>query len=135
MTVSRFAFESAPSQIFGQIYRPVIPIKLWSEATRKWRTVHMLLDTGADYTIIPSYIAVWLELDLHGAKEYQTVGVGGKQTIRFIEKLRVKVGHFEREIPVGIIQSTSVPPLMGRHGMIDTFDILLSKRKEIVFTQ
>jgi len=133
--VGRFAFEAVPSPLLDTMYRPIVSVQLWSAKAKKWRSIQMLLDTGADYSIIPSYIAVWLEIDMSKAREQPTTGIGGHQTIQFLDNVKIKIGSAERQIPLGVIQSTKVPPLLGRHDCLDTFQVLLNKRSEVVFSE
>lgn len=130
-----FPFEKVPNQLFAESYRPIVTVSLWSAAAHKWRTVQMLLDTGADYTILPRYIATWLEIDLSHAQEIEAQGVGGVHTIQFIPDLKIKIGHFERQIPVGIIASTKVPPLLGRQNAIEVFQVILDKHQRVTFSE
>jgi len=129
-----FKYQAISSPIFGKTYRPVADVQLWSAPTNSWKRVQMVVDTGADYTILPRYLAIWLELDIENkGRLIKTQGVGGLQEVYLIEKLRVKLGKFEREVPVGFIASTKVPPLMGRHGFLETFETLFSYQRQTTF--
>lgn len=129
-----FKYEAVASRMFGTLYRPVVKVQFWSEATQSWKTVQMLVDTGADYSILPRYLATWLQLEIKDTgKVHETQGVGGVQKIYMVDKLRARIGKFEREVPVGIIDSTQVPPLMGRLGFFETFEAEFSRQRRITF--
>ncbi len=129
-----FEFTKETSSIFGAIYTPYVRIKIWSEISQDWIEVEMLVDTGADYTILPAFLAYALGIDLEKeCKKYSSVGVGGKQITFFYPDLKVKIGKFERQIPVGFINSDHVPPLMGRHGFMETFETSFNKNQSIWF--
>ena len=91
----------------------------------------MLIDTGADYTLIPRYTATLLGLDLEAGVTHTAEGVGGKHQTILLQNVRVKVGEFERKIPVGVV--SGIPPLMGRHLFFETFSVLFDKRRAISF--
>ena len=96
----------------------------------------MLVDTGADFSILPKYAATLLEIDLNKAtRVIESVGIGGRQKVTFIEQVKVKIGPFEREIPVGIAHSNKLPPIMGRHLFFETFKVEFMRRNKLVFKE
>lgn len=121
MKQSTFPFQVRESSLLGSIRRPLITVSLWSEVLQKWHKVEMLVDTGADYTILPSYLAILLEVDLEKAKKVDAQGVGGAQTVYFFPALPIKIGEMERVVPVGFIRKKNIPPLLGRAGCFETF--------------
>ncbi|MDQ3008959.1 MAG: retropepsin-like domain-containing protein [bacterium] len=129
-----FEFEKTSSDLFSEIYRPLATVKLWSESSKSWKKVTMIVDTGADYTIIPRYIATWVGIDEDKkAQKYTNLGLGGEETVYFLPDVKVKIGPFERQVPIGIINSTKVPPLLGRQLMLNDFEVLL-KQHTVTFS-
>ncbi|HYD34785.1 MAG TPA: hypothetical protein VD999_01835 [Vitreimonas sp.] len=129
-----FAFETAETKHLGRIQRPMAVVLLWSDTYREWQSHKLLIDTGADYTLLPRYMAGLLGLDLSQAQRIKTLGVGGEETHIFIEKLRVKVGEMEREIVVGFSNNNKIPALMGRHAFFETFTVVFDKTRSITFS-
>jgi len=94
----------------------------------------MLVDTGADYTILPHYLAQELGVRLRkDCKVFRTTGIGGMETVYVLPKLRVRLGKWERLIPVGFLGRDDIPPLLGRHRFLETFHTHLSKKHIITF--
>lgn len=116
-----FPFQARESELLGELKRPLVTVSLWSETLQKWRQVEMLVDTGADYTVLPSYLAALLEIDLDTLKKVPASGLGGKHELYFVPSLGIKIGEMERSIPVGFIRQRSFPPLLGRAGCFETF--------------
>lgn len=50
--------------IFGEIARPVAKVFFWSKKWQSWEEIWMIVDSGADYTILPSYLSIQLGVDL-----------------------------------------------------------------------
>jgi len=97
MTVS-FPFEQRSSNIFSVIYRPIALVLLWSTKISDWMDVPMIVDTGADYTILPSYQSQNLGVDLEkDCRPYQTQGVGGSDIVYLLQNYRVKQGCFGQD--------------------------------------
>ena len=95
----------------------------------------MIVDTGADYTLLPRYLARDLQVDLE--KEchiFSTQGIGGTEKVYFLKKIKAKLGTWEREIPIGFLDRDEIPPLMGRHLFFETFDALFSSNHTLTFT-
>lgn len=130
-----FSYKKEESEIFGKIKRPVAQIEVWSKLISGWVTVPVIVDTGADYTLFPRYVALDFGVDLKkDCKEHSTFGVGGKETVYIYKKnLLIKLGKWEGKIPVGFLKSDDVPPLLGRLRCLDKFEVLFSKFKTHFF--
>lgn len=131
----KFPFEKTHSPILGTIYRPVIKVLLNSLDREHWREVWMLIDTGADYTLLPRYLAEKLGVDVKkDCQIFQTSGIGGAEKVYFLPKIEIKLGDFKRNIPVGFLNRDEIPPLAGRHLFLETFKMLFSFNQEISFS-
>ncbi len=91
-----------------------------------------LLDSGADYTVIPVELAELIGVDLSGSRE-QTSGVGG--TI-YTKKSSMMVGirnaheRYNIKVPIHVIlkRDSKVPPLLGREKFFDEFQITFNQK-------
>lgn len=111
-----FPFEEKESNIFPKIKRPVAVVCFWSKLINGWLGYTMIVDTGADFTILPRYRSLDLGVNLEKDCFLKTTsGVGGKMTLFFLKKkAKIKIGNFQLEIPLGFLNSNTVPPLLGR---------------------
>lgn len=133
MTIA-FDFRREPSSIFGTVHRPVAQISFKSLQENRWLDIWLIVDTGADYTILPHYLAEVLGVDLkQDGAVHQTSGIGGSQEICLVPKVRVRLGSWGRRIPVGFLARDSAPPLMGRQRFLETFDVRFSKDHRVFF--
>ncbi len=125
-----FPFEPETSGLFGHVYRPVIQCDFWSLRLQKWITIDTLIDTGADYSLLPHFLAYNLGIDLKkDCKRIQTMGVGGGETVYFYPKCKIHLGRRSFFIPLGFLSHDDIPALLGRQECLDRFKILLDKRK------
>ncbi len=131
----KFNFEYRGESHFGKIYRPYARVLLKSPKQELWLNEWLIVDTGADFTTLPRYIARELDIDLKGdCMNGSTSGVGGKQVIFLLKKyLEVKLGETTRRVPVAFFDNNQVPGLMGRQGFIETFDTEFLKAHVVVF--
>lgn len=130
-----FPFEKIPSDIFGSVYRPYASVLLQKKNEDGWIETRMVVDTGADYTLLPRIYARRLGIDiLADCTAQETHGVGGAETIYLYRGLKAKVGDFERIIPVGFLERSDVPPLFGRQGFLETFKVVFEKHKVAFFS-
>ena len=68
-------------------------------------------------------------------KLFKTYGVGGRENVYFFSpKIKVKLGNWERKIPVGFLERNEIPPLMGRHLFLETFETLFSTDHKVTFS-
>lgn len=133
----RFPFEDEGKASFGHIYRPVAKVTLASPTVDSTVDVWMVVDTGADYTIIPRHFSRKLRISLEtDCLKDVTVGVGGAQTIYFCKKrITATIGSLQRNIPLAFFDTNEVPALLGRLGFLETFDTEFLESHTVVFRQ
>ena len=133
--VLKFPFRVEKSSILGLIHRPVAQVFFWSNREKVWTEIWMIVDTGADYSLLPRFMARELKIDLETeCKIFSTYGVGGKERVYFLPKIKVKLGKWERIIPVGFLERNEIPPLLGRHLFLETFETVFSSNHTVSFS-
>lgn len=128
-------YENVGKIEFGHIWRPIAKVTLKSPANRYWINLWMIVDSGADYTIIPRHFSQKLRISLeHDCIKDETSGVGGSQIVYFLKaKIQARLNHFERKIPLAFFDNNEVPALLGRLGFLETFNTEFLKSHEVVF--
>jgi len=131
----KFAFENAGEISFGTIYRPIAKVSFKSLKGNIWTDTWMVVDSGADFTILPRYLSEDLEVSLErDCIKDTTAGVGGEQTIYLCKKgIKAKLGHYKRDVPLAFFDSNEVPALLGRLGFLETFNTEFLKSHVVVF--
>lgn len=120
-----FPYETKNSSIFKIIRRPIAEVGFWSIKRKKWLKYTMIVDTGADYTILPMKAAFDLSIDIEKeCSKYSTKGVGGTENVYFYNKnIPIKISDFEAQIPIGFLERDDIPPILGRHKCLDLFAV------------
>lgn len=114
-----------PSSLFGTIYRPSVEVKFKVKGQDKWLDVPMIVDTGADYTILPRWLASDLQILLNAdCERHSTSGIGGSETVFLCRKMAVRLGEWQQDIPVGFIDRDDVPALLGRKDFSEKFRLI-----------
>lgn len=133
----KFPFEDNGISPFGHIYRPVAKVTLKAPSVQKFVDIWMVVDTGADYTIIPHHFSEKLRISLErDCIKDITLGVGGSQSIYFLKsKIFAKIGKMERKIPIAFFDNNEIPALLGRLGFLETFDTEFLKNYTVTFKE
>lgn len=133
--VVKFAFEKNHSSILGTVWRPVAQVQFERKQSGKWRAIWMIVDTGADYTLLPRFMAEKLDVDVEQeCRIFQTSGIGGIEKVYFLPAIRVRLGEFDRTIPVGFLDRNEVPPLLGRHFFMENLETYFSSKHITYFS-
>lgn len=120
MALARFRFHEIRSPLFDVIYRPYALVYIGDKERKRWVPVEMVVDTGADYTILPKRYLPILGFDaLKDCETQTTYGVGGPETVYLLRNARVRLGAWENEAPVGFLERDDVPALLGRHEFME----------------
>lgn len=131
----KFPYEDNGKNSFGHIYRPIAKVTLESPVIYKPVDIWMIVDTGADYTIIPRHFMQKLRISPEkDCIRDITFGVGGNQTVYFCKsKITAKIGDMNRKIPLAFFDNDEVPALLGRLGFLETFNTEFLTSHTVVF--
>lgn len=134
MSIS-FKYDVDGHMRFGMIRRPVANVSFQSPVTHLWADIWMVVDTGADFSILPKYFAQKLKVSLKDdCVQEVTEGVGGKQTIFLMKNpISAKIGNYKRDVPLAFFDTDNIPPLLGRLGFLETFDVEFLKKHIVTF--
>lgn len=116
-----FPFKKTLSKNLGEIAQPIIPVTIIGP--RRSVQVSMLLDSGADISLLPYAIgnAIGLEVDLKRRREVHGIGEGGVAYI--LSDVTLKIGGCEIPVRVGWTLIEEVPPILGRLDVFRQFSI------------
>jgi predicted aspartyl protease len=130
MAVS-FSFKEEHSPIFGKIRRPIAYTYFKHKSNNIWQPITLIVDTGADYTLLPRFMSEPLGIQLtKDCKTIETQGVGGTSKVYLFKgRSKVKIGEFYRQVPIGFLDNDYIPPLLGRHEFFETFKVVFEKFK------
>lgn len=117
----------------GKIYRPYLHIFFYSKARKAWQPVEVLVDTGADYTLLPQRYADILGINiLVDCHPETTIGVGGNENVYQYKKLPVRISRWEKMIPVGFLRRDDIPPVLGRLNCLETLKLIMTNFRTIL---
>lgn len=124
-----FQFKQEISPFFGIISRPIAEVFLKHTAENIWQPVTMIIDTGADYTLLPLFLATPLGVNVkNDCRKISTRGVGGKSAVFLLnDKIDGKIGNLHRSFPLGFLSHNYIPPLLGRREFFETFKVVFDK--------
>lgn len=133
--IVKFTFEKSQSPVLGEIWRPVAQVLFERRKTKGWRAIWMVVDSGADYTLLPRFMAAKLDIDVEKeCRIFHASGIGGTEKVYFLPKIKVQLGELEKIIPVGFIDRNEVPPLMGRHLFMETIETYFASNHIVYFS-
>ena len=90
----------------------------------------MLVDTGADYTLLPKLYASHLGIRLdHDGQTFDTMGIGGSERVSLVRRWPMQLGQWERKIPLGFLARNDIPPLLGRQACLETFRLTFFRHR------
>jgi hypothetical protein len=119
-----FPYAKEESGVFGSVMRPRIIMDLFSIPRAEWLPIDdVLVDTGADLSVLPRFIGELLVKDTTDGKYSEIKGViPGTTLVAYVHQILARVGSLEFEAPVAIADSNDVPVIFGRVDGLDRFD-------------
>lgn len=125
----KFKFEAKPSSLFGVVYRPVATVEFKIQNSKNWVPIKMLVDSGADYSLLPKWYTEILNVNLKpDCSIYKTSGIGGDETVYLLKKdIMARLDNLSRQIPLGFLNHNNIPPIFGRQKFLETFKVTFHK--------
>jgi hypothetical protein len=111
---------------FGSYY-PKIPIKIFSNS--EVLDLEVLVDSGADITLIPKTLGETLNLKRTNLRYIG--GVGGRMGY-YLNDLKVEIAGKKVTIPVAWSTQDTVPILLGRAGVFEKFKFCFDDKNKII---
>jgi hypothetical protein len=129
-----FPFVEFSHPVFGTVLRPVANVLLSHEAYAL--SVEMLVDSGADLSMIPKTIGDQLGFILErGEMVYTVGGIGGGIPVVY-RSVFLTVGETSLPIRIAWGLSDEIPSVLGRLDVFDYFDIeFVQHRKVVIFRE
>lgn len=130
-----FKYRAERGEFDEVVYRPVATVEFLSQ-NGEWIRAHPYIDSGADVTLLPLSLGRLLGLEIKGEGLRELRGVSGHGVPVIFHSLRIKIGPFDFEARVAWALIEEVPPLLGRAGVFDYFDVTFKQRDgEIAFEE
>jgi hypothetical protein len=118
--------------IVGQVYRPMILIKLCYKHKLSPFPLSCLLDSGSDRNLFPAYFAQNIGINLTDGEEIIITGIGNIEVKAFRHKLQLYVDNKNFTTIIDFSHDQQLP-LLGRIGFFDHFDkIVFKEHKKII---
>lgn len=107
----------------GNVPDVEIPVSLLTK--NGYQSVIFLLDTGADFTMLPKHVAEWLGIDLTSCPQHRSYGIEGSKGVRvWVTKIHIKICTHELEIRCLFSENEACPYIIGRADIFSHFSIL-----------
>lgn len=118
----------------GIVADPTIPVEVLTKSG--YRFFDFLLDTGADCTMLPKFIAHIIGVDLSKCKRTKSYGIEGKGITVYIGKIDIKLGIYLLKIKCLFSEEERTPFILGRIDIFSKFNIVFdNKYKKIRLTK
>lgn len=115
------------STSLGRVKRPYAEIRMMDQKSN-WHAITMLIDSGADITIVARSIGELYGHNVEKGKEIDLKGIGKAGVKAYIHKMTLLIGDHEVEVDVAVAQDDSVAQnILGRKDVFDFFEIHFKK--------
>lgn len=117
----------------GEISSPVIPVSI--RTINGLQSFPFFLDSGADFTIFPSYMKYLLGKAGVSQRSLMVYGMEGQGTTCSVVKIPLKIAHIEFDATCLISPSNEAPFILGRTDFFSRFNIMFdNKNEKIILT-
>jgi len=132
-TKHKFPFVYEKTGGLGEVFVPLVEAALWLPSLGSWLEFQFIVDTGATATILPSFIAEKLGIDLSSLPEVEMEGVEGSGIKSWLGEVKIKIDDWEFETRCFFVDNPRVPFLLGRADVLSReFSLLVSGKKGLV---
>lgn len=118
----------------GRVPYPVISVFLLSGKKEILRD--FIVDTGADTTTLPKYLAKELGINLRNLSRAKSQGISKKPTKTWETKIKLKIGDEIIRTRCSFVSSNKIPPLLGKLDIFSRFNLYFdNNHSQLVITK
>ena len=117
--------------VFRNAKAPVIPVEFWGKG--RWHNLWVYVDSGASITVLHTYEARRLGVDLRRCAKFYIVAAGDRRIPVFLKELRLRMGRRVFPVEVGFCSALGGAfNILGRKGVFDRLKVCFDDRNETV---
>lgn len=102
------------------IYTPIIPIRLSANYRIYPYSINCLLDSGADFNLLPADIGEELGLKITKGKKVEHLGIGNIGIVAYRHPAKLFIKNYMLKTEIDFSYDHKIP-LLGRHGFFAFF--------------
>ncbi len=123
-------YKNTLYESFGFVQEPKVTMPLLT--IRGYVDTTFLLDSGAVVTTLPLQAAQDTGVDLSRAKRITLQGFSGVPSFAYLDKIIIKIGNIDYELPATFTESNSTTYILGRKGLFDDFSINFDHEERVI---
>jgi hypothetical protein len=106
-------------------------VEFWGKG--RWHNLWVYVDSGASFSVLHTYEARRLGVDLTKCEKFMMVVAGDRKIPVFMKKIRLKIGRTSFPTEVGFCEALGGAfNLLGRKDVFDHFRVCFSDKEETV---
>ncbi|MFZ2199351.1 MAG: hypothetical protein WAV40_01010 [Microgenomates group bacterium] len=114
-------YKNTLYESFGFVQEPKVMMPL--KTLKGYVDTTFLLDSGAVVSTLPLQAAQDTGVDLSKAKRITLQGFSGVPAFAYLDKITIKIGSTDVELPATFTESSATTYILGRKGLFDDFTI------------
>lgn len=123
-------YKNTLYESFGFVQEPKVTMPLLT--IRGYVDTTFLLDSGAVVTTLPLQAAQDTGVDLSRAKRITLQGFSGVPSFAYLDKIIIKIGNTDYELPATFTESNATTYILGRKGLFDDFSINFDHEERVI---
>ncbi len=123
-------YKNTLYESFGVVQEPKVTMPL--KTTRGYVDTIFLLDSGAVVSTLPLQAAQDTGVDLSRAKRITLQGFSGVPSFAYLDKIIIKIGNTDYELPATFTESNATTYILGRKGLFDDFSINFDHEERVI---
>ena len=95
-----------------------------------YQTLQFVLDTGADFTMLPRHMADIIGIDLTTCSQSVSYGIEGEGIKVYMSKIQIKIGQVELKVRCLFSEKETTPYILGRADIFSILNITFNNRSK-----
>jgi len=124
-----YRWREEGSESFGIVKRPIAEVHI-KDKNNEWRAITMLVDSGADVSIISKSYGELFGHDLTKGRKIRLKGIGADEVVAYVHTMDMLIGKHEQNIEVAIANADLKVNILGRRNLFDLFEIQFRNKKQ-----